>query len=259
MHSKVFDITYFMKLLPVLLIIIISFAGCSSENKKDASREELTSAITYKIILPPSLESRRAEFETYVWAAQQRINQFATAHQWNNLVTESYFDSVMVFDIKEAFDKTLLTVTESDPTMELPATYSAALEKRILLTVSPELYSTNYPEGIEENAYEKLLTHEIAHRLHIRILNNNEDLMGPIWFFEGFAIYAADQFTHSTTQLSDDEMRAIIQDTERGSYEKYAYLFRYFVNLIPLQTLLDKAGDPDFNSWLQTETVSNKP
>jgi hypothetical protein len=66
------------------------------------------------------------------------------------------------------------------------------------MAVSPELYAENYPEGIEEDSYEKLLAHKIAHGLHIRILNGDEGRMGPTWFFEGFAIYAVEQFREST-------------------------------------------------------------
>jgi hypothetical protein len=243
--------------LPILFLILLS---CVQEKKNGydqvADQVNDTHEITNKIILPSSLESRRAEFEKYVLAAQKRIKGFADKYQWDSLGTESYFDSVMVFDKKEAFDKTLLDITDSDPTIQLPKTYCAALEKRILIVVSPELYSKNYPEGMEENSYEKLLTHEIAHRLHIRILNNNEDLMGPIWFYEGFAIYAADQFVNSKTELSNDELWAIIKTTERGSYEKYGYIFRHFVKTIPLNTLINKAGESDFDMWLQTEINS---
>jgi hypothetical protein len=183
---------------------------------------------------------------------------FANNYPWDSLGKINYFDSVLVFDKKESFDRALLSITESDPDIELPQTYCAALEKRILIVVSPEIYSTNYPEGIEEDSYAKLLTHEIAHRLHIRILKGKEDLMGPIWFYEGFAIYVADQFVNSKTILTNEELWAIIKTTERGSYIKYSYIFRHFATNIPLNTLINKAGEEDFETWLQTETNADK-
>jgi hypothetical protein len=251
-----------MKHFIILLIFCLTITGCAPEKKNENEgvnqKIKTASEISFKIILPTSLESRRPEFETYVLAAQDRIENFATKYRWDSLGTKSYFDSVMVFDKKEEFDKILLAVTDSDPTIHLPKTYSAALEKRVLMVVSPEIYSTNYPEGIEENSYEKLITHEIAHRLHIRILNNNEDLMGPIWFYEGFAIYAADQFANSKTALSDDELWAIIKTAERGSYEKYGFIFRHFTHSIPLKTMINKAGEADFDTWLQTKTTASK-
>ncbi len=70
-------------------------------------------------------------------------------------------------------------------------------------------YAEIYPEGIEDKSFEKLLTHEMAHRLHIRILDGNEEAMGPIWFFEGFAIYIADQLIKPEINLSKKEMYEI--------------------------------------------------
>ena len=40
-------------------------------------------------------------------------------------------------------------------------------------------------DGDEENAFEKLLAHEMAHRLHIRILNGNENAMGQYGSMKG--------------------------------------------------------------------------
>lgn len=227
-----------------------------AKNDKNTATEKVDSLnkknSKIPIILPESIESRRKEFEKYVLSAQERIQIFAKQYQWDRLTNESFFDSVMVFDKKEEYDKTFLKITGAETNIKLPKTYCAALEKRILIVVSPEIYSINYPEGVEDNHYEKLLAHEIAHRLHIRILNNNEDLMGPIWFYEGFAIYAADQFKNSKTQLSTNDFLTIIKNTERGNYEKYSYIFRYFAKKIPLENLVNKAGEKDFDKWLHS-------
>ena len=134
--------------------------------------------------------------------------------------------------------------------MELPETYCGALEKRTLLVVSPEYYSKVYPEGIETNSYEKLLTHEIAHRLHIKILKGDEEAMGPIWFYEGFAMFVADQFSKSEVKLSKEEMIEIMNNPDRGSYSNYCYIFRYFVNKVPLKEMIFKAKNVNFNEEL---------
>jgi hypothetical protein len=94
--------------------------------------------------------------------------------------------------------------------------------------VSPELYAKNYSEGVEEDSYEKLLAHEIAQRLHIRISNDDEGRMGPPWFFEGFAIYAVEQFRESTCKPSSTEIREILSSSKRGSYKKYNDVSRFF-------------------------------
>jgi len=117
------------------------------------------------------------------------------------------------------------------------------------MSVSPTLYSRIYPEGIENKSFEKLITHEMAHRLHVRILNGNESAMGPLWFFEGFAIYAADQFGNYT--LEPAEIWQIVRNTKRGSYKKYGAVFRYFLKRISIHELIEHAGQEDFLKWLR--------
>jgi hypothetical protein len=183
--------------------------------------------------------------------AQRRLRHFAETHAWGEHVTESFADRAEIFDDKARFDQVLKALTDTDPAMDLPATFSAALENRVLLCVSPELYGKNFPEGIEEKSYEKLMTHEMAHRLHIRILDGNEEAMGPVWFFEGFAIYAAGQFEDS--RLDHEEIWHVIQSTDRGSYKKYGAVIRYLLERIPIHDLVAHAGDNDFVEWLGKE------
>jgi hypothetical protein len=141
--------------------------------------------------------------------------------------------------------------------MELPETYCAALEQGILMSVSPELYQRLYPEGDEGQAFEKLLTHEMAHRLHIRILDGNEEAMGPVWFFEGFALYAAAQFEQSLPALSAAGIWEIVGAEERGDYRRYAAVFRSFLGKASLQQLVGMAGKAEFVDWLRDD-VSNR-
>lgn len=200
----------------------------------------------YQLILSPALEPRRNEFEGYIAKALENVRAFAAKYGWSSYAQESFFDRVMIFDEKQEFNKTLLKLCGMDPETELPDSYCGALEERNLITVSPEYYSEVYPQGIEPDSYAKLLTHEIAHRLHVRILNGNEEAMGPVWFFEGFAIFAADQFTQSKLKLTEDEIWSIVGNPERGSYEKYSYVFKHFVSKIPLHDLVAMAGKDNF-------------
>jgi len=204
-----------------------------------------------QLVLPESLENERRELELFLLGAQKRIANFSELHGWKDLTRESFFDLTEIYDRKEAFDRALAKVAGASVQIEFPKTYSAALENRVLMAVSPVLYSENYPEGIEKNSYEKLLAHEIAHRLHIRILKGNEDAMGPIWFFEGFAIYAADQFSQDESPLESAEIQSIISASTRTSYRKYGILFRYLIKKVSVEELIEHAGKADFESWLQ--------
>lgn len=236
-----------------LFIIAVIFLSCNN-NKKAASKQinadkQVSTAPTL-VALPPTLESRRLEFQENINAANQNIKDFAKKNGWEALTEESFVDSLMVFDQKSHFNKTYLELVQADTTMQLPDTYCGALEKRTLITVTPDYYAKVYPQGIETASFEKLLTHEIAHQLHIRILNGDEEAMGPIWFFEGFAIFAANQFSKSDLVLTKEEMIDVMKKPERGSYLKYNYIFRYFVKKIPLKELIFMAKNEDFNEVL---------
>jgi hypothetical protein len=205
------------------------------------------------LYLPSSLRPRRRQFKQTLLAAQRRIVKFAEKQGWKDLTTQSFFDRARIFDKKTYFDKTLASVAGMPPSTVFPKTYSAALEGRVLMAVSPELYAENYPEGVEEDSFEKLLAHEIAHRLHIRILNGNEEVMGPIWFYEGFATYAADQFKECAWPNAN-EIREILASQDRGDYRKYARVFRFFAKKAPIKELIQQASKKDFSIWLSSLT-----
>lgn len=243
-----------MKYISIGLIAII-IISCNYQNQnKNSGNEKLviqdTDIIFIKLIIPGSLESRRSEFRGNIDVAKNNIRKFSKKYGWENLTEEEFMDSVMIFDGKNNFNLTLLKLAGADTSMKLPDTFCAALEKKTLVSVTPEFYSKVYPEGIEEQSFEKLLTHEIAHRLHVRILNGDEEAMGPIWFYEGFAMYVANQFSESDIILSKEEVIKIMKEPDRGSYVKYNYIFRYFVEKVPLKELILKAKNENFNEEL---------
>lgn len=228
-----------------MLFLILS-GGCRMEKSKIIEQG------VYKIplVLPKSLESQRHELEQTLLAAQRRLRSFAIQYGWRNLIKESFADRAEIYDDKNKFDQRFLKLHGENLSTKLPKAVSAALEKRVFISVSPELYSQNYPEGIEDKFFEKLITHEMAHRLHIRILNGNENAMGPIWFFEGFAIYAAGQFENYNPKMEPSEIWEIVRNTNRGSYKKYAIVFRYFLEKTSIQELIAHARHEDFFKWL---------
>ena len=237
---------------------MLTLTSCWEETNKHikalSNENEKIDEVSLKIpiILSDSLENQRSEFEEIVFNAQKNIQEFAEQHDWKPLTSENFMDSVIICASKEEFDSIVKELLKIDFATELSKSFSACLENRTLISVSPVVFAVIYPEGAEDKSFEKLLTHEIAHRLHIRILNGNEDAMGPIWFFEGFAIYAANQFSNSNIELSENEIWEIVESTERGSYEKYAFVFRYFINKAPLNELVIKAGDDNFINWLKS-------
>lgn len=201
------------------------------------------------LVLPKSLEPQRNVLEKVLVAAQRRLRNFAVQNGWSDLVKESFADRAEIYDDQDKFIQAVIKITGEDPSTEFPKAFSACLERRIFMSVSPELYSRIYPEGIEDKSFEKLITHEMAHRLHIRILNGNENAMGPLWFFEGFVIYAAGQFENYT--LEPAEIWEIVRSTKRGGYKKYGAVFRHFLKRASIHELIEHAGQEDFLKWLR--------
>jgi hypothetical protein len=201
--------------------------------------------VNVPIILPPGISSRRKEFSDYLLAARSRLETFANRHGWQYLVDKTFVDTWEIYADKKAFDRRICEMASMPLNTELPVTYSAVLEQRVLITITPELYRQNFPQGEEPEAFSRLLCHEMAHRLHIRILNGNEEAMGPVWFYEGFALFAAGQFENSFQPLTKNELLALFSENERGDYQHYAYAFRQLAGMVE--------SFQDFISWPSQE------
>jgi hypothetical protein len=207
----------------------------------------------YKIpvSLPESLYKNKNHFEDIIINSQKRLKSFSKDYDWSEYIKENFANICEIYDDKQEFNRRLKEIFQLGNDVQIPDTYSAFLENKILSAVSPRLYQENFPEGIEDGSYEKLLCHEMAHRFHIRLLDGDEEAMGPVWFFEGFAIYASNQFSDIENNMDVKEIIQIIDEKERGSYKKYSMVFRFVLDKIQLPTLVEKAGDKGFNEWVK--------
>jgi hypothetical protein len=68
--------------------------------------------------------------------------------------------------------------------------------------------------------------------------------------FEGFAIYAVEQFRESTCKPSRTEIREILSSSKRGSYKKYKDVFRFFAEKVTIPEMIERAAKEDFSEWL---------
>lgn len=204
------------------------------------------------LILSKSLEPKRGEYRQNVIDAQKKLRAFAEANGWGGLTNEPFIKSVEIYDSKDGWDARLRQFYPKEAPKVIPKTFSAAIEKDVFFAVSPAVYLANYPDGKDEpRAFEKLVIHELAHRLHVRICKGDESKMGPIWFWEGFAVYAADQLNHNRPQLSEKQIWDIVDAKERGSYRKYNVVFRHFLKRTTLPAYVKLAGEKDFMQWLK--------
>lgn len=220
-----------------IILSAILFLSCKESYKNQESNNSV------KIKLSSGIEQRRDEFEGNYQNAFKNILKFAKDNGWVELVEPGFVDSVIIYDNKKDFDTNILLFAGADTSMRLPGSFCGYLEKRTMFLVTPEIYSESFPEGIEDKSYEKLITHELTHAFHIRLLNGEEDAMGPIWFYEGFAINLANQFAESQLEMSTKQIQEIMNNPERGSYEMYGYIFKYFLEKVELKDMIKRAKD----------------
>lgn len=209
------------------------------------------------IRLSQNLSSRRQEFVSSLAEGYAILKKFAKNNNLAHLLLEDFCDSWEIFENKADFDNRIRELFSLDEKTQIPATYSAFLENKILCTVTPEIYYSNYPQGIEQNAFAKLICHEMAHRLHIRILNGNEEAMGPVWFYEGFALFVADQFVNDFRPLSHEELKSILELEKRSDYRRYAHAFRQLAAKAgSIHDFLTWPAKTDFNKRIQTLIIA---
>lgn len=204
----------------------------------------------FELKLPAALESQRTELVKVVEQAQARLERFAVRYDWQFVLTPPLLKQAEIFASKADYDEHLRRTYPEAREMVIPQTFVAGFEGENFFAVSPRVYEECVPQFLEEAFYEKLLTHELAHRLHIRLVNGNEEKMGPIWFWEGFATFASGQFESDATVLSREQIQAILQEPKRGDYRQYNRVLKYFVKLVPLPELVRRAAQPGFNEWL---------
>ena len=204
------------------------------------------------IIVDDPQDSRREEYRKTFWNAERTVYNFAHAQGWNSYVEKPFVKQVEIYDSKETFDRRLRELTQ-ETTTTIPKTFTGAIEKDILLVVSPEVLDNVFPDGRGPRAHEKLMAHELAHRLQIRLLDGNEDHMGPMWFYEGFATYVSDQFP-GNKPLTEKEAWQVADSKERISYRKYNAAFSYFLNKkgVSLTDFVKHAADANFADWLKS-------
>lgn len=205
----------------------------------------------FSVEISDSVNIDESQFEDMIEEAYSRIRSFASEYGWEKYTEQSFFNKVFIYSEKADFDRKLIELTGMPDSTEFPVTFSGGIIERVLILKSPDVYAAIYPDGVEKtgDGYIKLIVHEMAHMLHVRILNGEEEKMGPIWFFEGFAIHASDQFSDRELTLAEEEMSALIIEEIRTSYIKYGALIRYLTDYADISELVLMAADGTINDW----------
>lgn len=208
------------------------------------------------IILPEEEKQRYDEYKRAITKACGRIHHFASLYHWEAHTESPLITKWIVYHSKYDFDSQIIERMGIKEMDELPKTFSAVVIDDVLLSVTPEIYEENYPDGREDDAYEKLLTHELAHQLHIRILQREEDKMGPRCFFEGFSILAADQFVNKDVYLTEKDLQEILHTDPSVPYKYYKAIIKRLLEVVTLPEAVKQAGDPEFN-WTMGKLLAD--
>jgi hypothetical protein len=238
-----------MQLLSFIFMVI--FLAMPAAAAQPEPKQVEPGVFRVPLSLPPSLEPRRAEFESDLQQAQLGLRAFAAKNGWTQLTDAPLMKRAEIYDTKEDYDRHVYSLDPELRGKSIPKTFTAGIEKDVFFAVSPDIYDAVFPQGREEDSYIKLIQHELAHRLHIRIVQGREEKMGPVWFYEGFAVSAADQYSAAAPKLTKEELWDIVEAKQRGSYLKYRSSFDHFLQKHTLPDLIQHAGDPDFADWLK--------
>jgi len=200
---------------------------------------------TYPIVFPDGYDEKTEVIRGAVERAQGRIDRFAVEHGWEEQCRPVPYDSVEIYQDAENLTNRVRAMYNLDPSVELPGPPVAGLEKRVLMAVTPESFRKLRSDQKEIFDFDKLLAHEIGHRLHVAILDGDEEAMGPRWFYEGFAVIASGQLNRGPAEVEEAE-----EFMEANDYEAYGKLLRLCMTRWDLPTLVRKAGDENFNEWV---------
>jgi hypothetical protein len=173
-----------------------------------------------------------------------KLLEFSEQEELGVRNVSAFVKEVVLYGSKTSFDSMITSSPGWPKGNPVPANYVGMGEKGIFHVVSWPVYKQIHPTDSVED-YQKLLTHELGHLLHIAALNGNEDDMGPLWFFEGLACLMADQYLDS--KLPDHlKIESIIKSTERNNYQDYVSIVRVVNRKKSVRELIQLAKNKSF-------------
>lgn len=246
----------------LLILTAISFCACSGPQHRDPA-----DLPQIRLDLPQALESERAWYAARIASAERQVRDwFASAG--HSLAGQVLIARATVFaDLASA--RPLVASACGAESGQIPTSFSGTVCGDHLLLIDRASFRRNYERlypglGWSEGEYERLATHELAHRGHAlvaRRLFGSEEGMGPRWFFEGLAIACAGQFPGPAEDEGDDGVtrpmdypafaKRAAEDAHKVlSYPIYASMFRYLAKRIEPELLIREAGKPAFQAWV---------
>jgi hypothetical protein len=229
--------TPFRQLLSALLSLAM-LAGCAASAPASARW-------TLSVSPPDSVAERAAR--TSMEDADLLIASFAFSNGFGDVYTRGLAREVKVFTAKPEFDRYLQASGEWPRTTAVPETVVAIFGTGALLaTAEAEARRTN-PAIDSHDAYVRILMHELAHGLHLAVVGGDKTALGPRWFFEGFAVAAAEQF--DGPEISAADYRAVVAGSPMADYRLFGAAVRKLLRTHSYSALIEQARKPTFNAW----------
>lgn len=163
------------------------------------------------------------------------LRKFAGQYGWNQPASPDFIKEIRHFESKELFDSELRRLSDGQMN-NIPATYVALMDSKVLRVVSWSAYRAIHPDHAKSD-YIRVIQHELAHQLHVDLVGDQN--MGPTWFFEGFAVVAASQYEN--TSLPDSEIEKTIRSGGSGIYPNFGFVVRHLMRRHTLPQLVEWA------------------
>lgn len=186
-----------------------------------------------------------SNFSAALQSSIGKIIDFSAKYDLGPTKAEDFVSKVVIYASKSEFDSMLRSSPDWPKNAQVPKTFVGVGEKKVFHVVSWPAYQTVHPDETYSD-YQKLIAHELGHLFHIAYLHGQEDKMGPVWFYEGFACLIADQYPDSPLP-SKSEVTSILKDPKRGNYKTYAPIMRALARLKPIKEMLNHASDSGFS------------
>lgn len=180
--------------------------------------------------------------------AELLIAAFAYRNGFGDVYARGLAREVKVFATKVEFDRYLQTSGEWPKDTPVPGNYVAVFNNGVLLATAEEDARRTNPAIDSHDAYVQILTHELAHGLHVAVVGGDKLAMGPRWFFEGFAVAAAGQYDEQA--ISEADFRAVIAGLPKADYRLFGAAVRKLAQTHSYAELIEKARKAGFEAWV---------
>jgi hypothetical protein len=238
-----------MRKAVIVLVAFVLIVACNNAGQKKMNNS--SSVKTGKadhIVIPEDLQPTKEQVKERLNNAKINIRIFAKKYGWEGFSTEIYYDSVMVFSDKSQFDKTINKL--SGQNKKYAASDCIVLVARTLLLMSPDYVAEYSSFSSESKHFEKYITYVLAKALYSSIFFGEDSNIGPQWFLEGFALFAANLFLSDDVVVEKQTLINTIKNPGSGQLKNYSALVKYLSTEGELIGFVEIASEKHFNDSL---------